>query len=133
LIQNDFMYFSHLSFNDLIPFESNDPNERKNKKRIIIGHNVGYDRSYIKEQYYLEVRVYDMNFFKIFFGKLILKRSGLRFLDTMSMHIACFGLTSEQRSLLLNTNSDNGMISKVVKNSNEYGNGKFVRSKKSVK
>lgn len=56
LIQNDFMYFSHLSFNDLIPFESSNKNERKSHKRIVIGHNVGYDRSYIREQYHLDVR-----------------------------------------------------------------------------
>jgi hypothetical protein len=56
------MYFSHISFNDLIPFESKDPNERKNKKRIIIGHNVGYDRSYIREQYYLEVENYKFQY-----------------------------------------------------------------------
>ena len=49
------------------------------------------------------------------------------------MHIACFGLTSEQRSLLLNKNNDDGMISRVLKNSKDFGNGKFARSKQSVK
>jgi hypothetical protein len=39
----------------LIPFESQKEAERLSKKRLIIGHNVGFDRSYIKEQYFLKV------------------------------------------------------------------------------
>ncbi len=35
--------------------ESSDPNERKKKNRVIVGHNVGFDRSYIREQYFFEV------------------------------------------------------------------------------
>lgn len=46
---------ANLTLNDLIPFESNDPNHRKKRQRIVVGHNVGFDRSYIKEQYFLEV------------------------------------------------------------------------------
>ena len=49
------MYLSTLQFNDLIPMESKNLDIRKNTKRVIIGHNVGFDRSFIKEQYYLEV------------------------------------------------------------------------------
>ncbi len=44
-----------LELNDLIPLESENPDIRKKQPRIVIGHNVGFDRSYIKEQYYLEV------------------------------------------------------------------------------
>jgi DNA polymerase gamma 1 len=55
LINNDFMYLKSLELTDLIPFESNEPLERKSKKRIVIGHNVGFDRSFIREQYNLEV------------------------------------------------------------------------------
>ena len=37
-----------------IPFDTKKNSESANKK-LIIGHNVGFDRSYVKEQYYLEV------------------------------------------------------------------------------
>lgn len=45
---------------DLIPLESevgcNEPFSGKWKKRIIVGHNVSYDRARIKEQYLMKVR-----------------------------------------------------------------------------
>jgi DNA polymerase gamma 1 len=56
LVNNDFMYLKSLELTDLIPFESSDLTERKSKKRLVIGHNVGFDRSFIREQYYLEVK-----------------------------------------------------------------------------
>lgn len=49
------MYLKNIGLNDMIPLESENKFERKSKKRIIIGHNVGFDRSFIKQQYYLEV------------------------------------------------------------------------------
>jgi DNA polymerase gamma 1 len=52
------MYLSSLQLNDLIPMESNDACLRKSQKRIVIGHNVGFDRSFIKEQYFLEVKIF---------------------------------------------------------------------------
>lgn len=52
------------------------------KPKIIVGHNVSYDRSRIKEQYWLNC-------------------TGTRFLDTMSLHVCVSGLNSYQRSLLL--------------------------------
>jgi len=58
LIENDFMYLSSLQLNDLIPMESNDACLRKSQKRIVIGHNVGFDRSFIREQYFLEVKLF---------------------------------------------------------------------------
>lgn len=51
------------------------------KPKIIIGHNVSYDRARIKEQYWLN-------------------RTGTRFLDTMSLHVCVNGLTSYQRAVL---------------------------------
>jgi DNA polymerase gamma 1 len=57
LINNDFMYLNSLQISDLIPFESHDLNIRQSKKRVAVGHNVGFDRSYIKEQYFIEVRL----------------------------------------------------------------------------
>lgn len=71
----------------LIPLEStpNDNPFRLNdhllKPKVVIGHNVSYDRARIKEQYWLE-------------------RTGTRFVDTMSLHICVSGLTSYQRAIL---------------------------------
>lgn len=65
--------------NDFIPLEN--PKERDPKSRIIVGHNVSYDRARVKEQYLLE-------------------QSGVRFLDTMSLHVAVSGVTSYQRAML---------------------------------
>ncbi|KAL7672453.1 hypothetical protein ACOME3_007337 [Neoechinorhynchus agilis] len=59
---------------DLIPMDLD------SKKRVFIGHNIGFDRSFIREQYQS-------------------KLSSLRFLDTMSLHIATSGYTSDQRTL----------------------------------
>ncbi|KAH8917681.1 hypothetical protein BT69DRAFT_1248512 [Atractiella rhizophila] len=55
------------------------------EKRLIVGHNVGFDRARIKEEYDIE-------------------GTGNRFLDTMSLHIACFGLTSTQKMEQLSIN-----------------------------
>ncbi|KAI7871425.1 DNA polymerase family A-domain-containing protein [Spinellus fusiger] len=49
------------------------------EEKLIIGHNVGYDRARIAEEYSLT-------------------SSNLRFLDTMSLHIAVAGLCSQQRA-----------------------------------
>jgi len=46
--------------------------------RLVIGHNVSYDRIRVGSEYNIE-------------------RSGTRFLDTMSLHIAYSGMTSSQR------------------------------------
>ncbi|XP_024083645.1 DNA polymerase subunit gamma-1, mitochondrial [Cimex lectularius] len=51
------------------------------KPRIVVGHNVSYDRARVKEQYWLE-------------------QTGRRFLDSMSMHICISGVTSYQKALL---------------------------------
>ncbi|WVR04955.1 hypothetical protein IAU60_001967 [Kwoniella sp. DSM 27419] len=48
------------------------------KARIVIGHNVGYDRARVKEEYSLE-------------------RTATRWLDTLSLHVATRGITSVQR------------------------------------
>ncbi|WVQ78167.1 hypothetical protein IAT38_000250 [Cryptococcus sp. DSM 104549] len=46
--------------------------------RIVVGHNVGYDRARVKEEYSL-------------------KRTSTRWLDTLSLHVATRGITSVQR------------------------------------
>uniref|UniRef100_A0A8D8WS17 DNA polymerase subunit gamma-1 n=1 Tax=Cacopsylla melanoneura TaxID=428564 RepID=A0A8D8WS17_9HEMI len=71
----------------LIPFESNSRTSGSrarpefNKEKVVIGHNVSYDRARIKEQYWLT-------------------RTGLRFIDTLSLHVCVSGITRYQRSLL---------------------------------
>ena len=75
--------------NDLIPMEdlSKIQNENSNPSpRIIVGHNVSYDRIRIREQYSI-------------------KKSSLRFLDTMSLNIAVCGLVFDQRVLLMKNKS----------------------------
>ncbi|KMQ95236.1 dna polymerase subunit gamma- mitochondrial [Lasius niger] len=77
----------------LIPMESNKDehghklNQHQKKPKIIVGHNVSYDRSRIKEQYWMNC-------------------TGSRFLDTMSLHVCASGLNSYQRSLLLSKKTD---------------------------
>ncbi|OLL25991.1 DNA polymerase gamma, mitochondrial [Neolecta irregularis DAH-3] len=56
----------------LIPLPSSD------KERVIVGHNIGYDRARIREQY---------NF----------KEHRIAFIDTMSLHVAVNGMCSRQR------------------------------------
>ena len=56
----------------MIPLGSDD------SARLVIGHNVGYDRIRLGDEYRLE-------------------RSGTRYLDTMALHITVAGMTSQQR------------------------------------
>lgn len=62
-------------------------NDRFSRPKIVVGHNVSYDRARIKEQYWLE-------------------STGMKFLDTMSLHISIAGLTSYQRALLKSKNEN---------------------------
>lgn len=47
---------------DLIPMEANkdglNNKQVNNKEKVIVGHNIGFDRSYIREQYDIEVNKY---------------------------------------------------------------------------
>ncbi|XP_033223118.1 DNA polymerase subunit gamma-1, mitochondrial isoform X2 [Belonocnema kinseyi] len=76
-----------LSMDFLIPLESifSDHGKKLNsfqkRPKIVIGHNVSYDRARIKEQYWLN-------------------STGTRFVDTMSMHVCVSGINSFQRALL---------------------------------
>ncbi|RZB38647.1 DNA pol A domain containing protein [Asbolus verrucosus] len=75
------------SIESLIPMESSEKdsglklNEHMRKPKVVIGHNVSYDRARIKEQYWLA-------------------QTGTRFIDTMSLHVCVSGLTSYQRAIL---------------------------------
>lgn len=76
-----------LSPDDMIPLESTTDETSCNNKekarhpKIIIGHNVSYDRARVKEQYWLA-------------------NTATRFLDTMSLHVCVSGVTSYQRAML---------------------------------
>lgn len=51
LIDEEFRLKTNVELNDMIPMESN-----PTVPSIIVGHNVGFDRTYIKEQYQFAVR-----------------------------------------------------------------------------
>ncbi|NWI03412.1 DPOG1 polymerase, partial [Tichodroma muraria] len=84
LLEQRYSWSSHLALADLIPMESPAGASCANKQdwteRVVVGHNVAFDRAFIKEQY-------------------LIQGSKMRFLDTMSMHMAISGLTGFQRSL----------------------------------
>uniref|UniRef100_A0A8D2PN48 DNA polymerase subunit gamma-1 n=1 Tax=Zosterops lateralis melanops TaxID=1220523 RepID=A0A8D2PN48_ZOSLA len=84
LLEQRYSWSSHLTLADLIPMESPAGASCASKQdwmeRIVVGHNVAFDRAFIKEQY-------------------LIQGSKMRFLDTMSMHMAISGLTGFQRSL----------------------------------
>ncbi|XP_011605608.2 DNA polymerase subunit gamma-1 isoform X1 [Takifugu rubripes] len=84
LIEDRYTWSKDLSLADLIPLEtpinSAQPPGGQWKERLVVGHNVSFDRSYVKEQY-------------------LLKGSKVRFMDTMSLHMAISGLTGFQRTL----------------------------------
>lgn len=68
---------------DLIPmFDAS-----RGKERLVIGHNVGYDRARIKDEYSLAP-------------------THTRFLDTLSLHVATRGITSVQRPTWMKHRND---------------------------
>ncbi|NXI68659.1 DPOG1 polymerase, partial [Anseranas semipalmata] len=84
LLEQRYSWASRLTLADLIPLESTAGTGCAGKQgwqeRVVVGHNVAFDRAFIKEQY-------------------LIQGSRVRFLDTMSMHMAISGLTGFQRSL----------------------------------
>ncbi|TKS73276.1 DNA polymerase subunit gamma-1 [Collichthys lucidus] len=84
LIEERYSWSNQLTLADLIPLETAVNIARLPqghwKEKLIVGHNVSFDRSFIKEQY-------------------LLKGSKVRFMDTMSLHMAISGLTGFQRTL----------------------------------
>jgi DNA polymerase gamma 1 len=72
----DYLKRSKVTLDDLIPMEDGD----LSRERIIVGHNVSYDRARIKEQYFI-------------------KNTRTKFLDTLSLHVCVAGQTSIQKSL----------------------------------
>lgn len=74
----------HFTTKDLIPLEKSLKNVSSRElldPRVVVGHNVSFDRSKVKEQYFFE-------------------KTGTRFVDTMSLHVCISGITSFQRAML---------------------------------
>ncbi|XP_032088939.1 DNA polymerase subunit gamma-1 [Thamnophis elegans] len=81
LVEQRYSWSNQLGLSDLIPLENSSSLKRQEgEERLVVGHNVSFDRAHIKEQY-------------------LIQGSQMRFLDTMSMHMAISGLTGFQRSL----------------------------------
>lgn len=59
----------------LIPLRDSD---ERSQHKVVVGHNIGYDRARIKDEYHLE-------------------QTNTAFLDTMSLHVATHGMCSRQR------------------------------------
>lgn len=70
-----------------------------NQARIIIGHNIGYDRARIAEEYNL-------------------RQSKNFFLDTMSLHVAVNGMCSRQRPTWMKHKKNRDMRAKISNESN---------------
>ncbi|OWB54568.1 hypothetical protein B5S28_g418 [[Candida] boidinii] len=74
------------------------PLNTQEREKIIVGHNVSYDRARIKEEY-------NINMSKAFF------------MDTMSLHIAVNGMCSRQRSTWIKYNKNvNSLDSSAMEN-----------------
>uniref|UniRef100_A0A673TT22 DNA polymerase subunit gamma-1 n=1 Tax=Suricata suricatta TaxID=37032 RepID=A0A673TT22_SURSU len=84
LVEERYSWTSRLSPADLIPLEvparAGGPAQRDWQEQLVVGHNVCFDRAHIREQY-------------------LIQGSHMRFLDTLSMHMAISGLSGFQRSL----------------------------------
>ncbi|XP_073917926.1 DNA polymerase subunit gamma-1 isoform X2 [Castor canadensis] len=84
LVEERYSWTSQLSPADLIPLEASasvsSSTQRDWQEQLVVGHNVCFDRAHIREQY-------------------LIQGSRVRFLDTMSMHMAISGLSSFQRGL----------------------------------
>ncbi|XP_064607817.1 DNA polymerase subunit gamma-1-like [Liolophura sinensis] len=97
LIEDTFKWNTSPLLEDLIPLQSTRGSgvaSSQSVARIIVGHNVSFDRSFVKEQYYI-------------------KKGKLRFLDTMSMHIAVSGFTNFQR-VLYQASKSNTMTQEIM-------------------
>lgn len=88
LVEERYSWTSQLSPADLIPLEvpagASSSAQQDWREQLVVGHNVCFDRAHIREQYRIQ-------------------GSPMRFLDTMSMHMAISGLSSFQRSLWMAT------------------------------
>ena len=75
------LYFTQLGFNPKVSLNYLIPmGQSFDREKLIIGHNVSFDRSFIKEQYFIDA-------------------DKTRFMDTLSLHMCISGLTQHQRAL----------------------------------
>ncbi|KAI4132634.1 MAG: hypothetical protein LQ338_000574 [Usnochroma carphineum] len=74
----------------------------RNNARIVVGHNIGYDRARIAEEYDL-------------------RQSRNFFLDTMSLHVAVNGMCSRQRPTWMKHKKARDMRDKIMNESNSVG------------
>lgn len=75
------------------------PLGRPDKARIVIGHNIGYDRARIAEEYDV-------------------KQSKNFFIDTMSLHVAVNGMCSRQRPTWMRHKKNRDMREKIANETN---------------
>ncbi|XP_071477444.1 DNA polymerase subunit gamma-1-like [Diadema antillarum] len=93
LIEDHLSLSQRVRLSDLIAMETKGtstkpPVGRKWTPRLVVGHNVSFDRSFVKEQY-------------------LLQGTKTRFLDTLSLHMCVSGQTTLQRALW-NVNAKGG-------------------------
>ncbi|CAF9925971.1 MAG: DNA-directed DNA polymerase gamma mip1 [Gomphillus americanus] len=72
-----------------------------NNPRIVVGHNVGYDRARVLEEYNI-------------------KQSKNFFLDTMSLHVAVNGMCSRQRPTWMKHMKDKNMRERIANETNSH-------------
>ncbi|UZJ52498.1 hypothetical protein CBS101457_001818 [Exobasidium rhododendri] len=100
----------HEEKDHLIPFGPNNPSGRSSQPaRLLIGHNVGYDRARIQDEY-------------------TLKRGNLRFLDTMSLHVATRGISSPQRGAWIRHNKGRALEKMLDQDDVEDSKKSVIRS-----
>lgn len=115
LVEERYSWTSQLSPADLIPLEapaSAGPAQRDGQEQLVVGHNVSFDRAHVREQYRIQ-------------------GSRMRFLDTMSMHMAISGLSSFQRSLWMAAKQGKRKARQVTQRaqkSQSKGNGPAISS-----
>lgn len=79
------------------------------KDRIIVGHNIGFDRARILEEYDL-------------------KQSRNAFLDTMSLHVAVNGMCSQQRPTWMKHKKNRELRERVASQTEDHGLAELLSS-----
>ncbi|KAH8169715.1 DNA polymerase family A domain-containing protein [Sarocladium implicatum] len=80
------------------------------QNRIIVGHNVGFDRARILEEYDL-------------------KQSRNAFLDTMSLHVAVNGMCSQQRPTWMKAKKNRELRERVASETTDHNLAELLRNK----
>ena len=67
---DDSLNKTKLTIDDMIPMESTQNHDGKSnvkwQPRLIVGHNVGFDRTYLREQCYIKVNIFSFFIFSIY-------------------------------------------------------------------